>query len=71
MGPYRPVNEAGVVLDGNELYCVKLVEQRPGDRYTALGFVDMGDENHLVGKLSHPITLRIDKGNVWLDTAKR
>ena len=62
-GKYRPVNENGVVL-GNDLYAVRLLYDNKDD-FFAIGWLNKEKDKKIVGKLSFPCKIRIEKDKVY------
>lgn len=63
-GEYRPVNGNGVVVEHAEkLYDVRLV-QKKGNRYTAIGWLNLDENKKFIGKMSAPFELVIEKDRV-------
>jgi len=62
-GKYRPVNKNGVVL-GNDLYAVRLLHDNKDD-FFAIGWLNKEKDKKIIGKLSFPCKIRIEKDKVY------
>ncbi len=64
-GKYRPVNENGVVSgNGNEMYAIRLLHDTRDD-FFAIGWLNGEKKKQIVGKLSFPFKIRIEKDKVY------
>lgn len=64
-GDYRPVNENGVVLgNGDDLYAVRLLHDNEDD-FFAIGWLNGEKNKKIIGELSLPFKIRIEKNLVY------
>jgi len=61
---YEPVNGNGVVLDnGHDVYDVRILNLN-GNDFIGIGWLNRDSDGNFIGKLAHPIKIRIDGDKV-------
>ncbi len=66
-GDYQPVNDTGVVFGkGDKVYDVELIHDKDND-FFAIGFLYKGKDRKLVGKLTKPFRVRIEKDKIFVN----
>jgi len=64
-GGYKPVNGDGVVFDdGYEIYDIRVLNLQ-GNDFIGIGWLNMDSNGNFVGKLAHPIKIRIEGDKVY------